>query len=61
MPLELENAEDKFAAAVTVPDAAVSAFRASVTAIGTAVTTGQYLQTVRTMAHTSFLIFGGLT
>jgi hypothetical protein len=54
MPLELENARDTFAAAVT-------AFRASVTAIGAAVTTGQYLQAVSTMAHTGFLIFCGLT
>jgi hypothetical protein len=54
MPLELENAEDTFAAAVT-------AFRARVTTIGAAVTTGQYLQAVSKMAHTSFLVFGGLT
>jgi hypothetical protein len=52
--LELENARDTFAAAVT-------AFRASVTAIGAVVTTGQYLQAVSTMAHTGFLIFCGLT
>jgi hypothetical protein len=52
--LELENARDTFAAAVT-------AFRASVTAIGAVVTTGQYLQAVSTMAHTVFLIFCGLT